>query len=64
MPDDTLLVKPVEERTLPIEGSGVNVHRAVVDKPMRVPNTAYYRKALRTGDIQKALEDELPKGDE
>lgn len=47
---DTLLVQPVEGRKLPIEG----MTRRYVDGPMAVPNRAYYRRALRRGDIQPA----------
>ena len=62
MADDSIAVKPVDERLLPLERSGVNHMRRHVDKPMRVPNTAYYRRALLRGDIVRAEPSELPSG--
>jgi hypothetical protein len=59
MADDTIAVKPVDERLLPMERSGVNHLRRHIDRPMLVPNTAYYRRALLRGDIQRAQPIEL-----
>lgn len=51
MNEDTLAIRPVEGRTLPLESAP----RRRVDKPIRVPNTDYYRRAIAKGDI--ALDD-------
>lgn len=49
MNDDTIAIRPVEGRTLPLESAP----RRRVDKPMRVPNTDYYRRAIAKGDIER-----------
>lgn len=49
--DTTIAICPVEGRSLPLE----TAPRRRVDKPMRVPNTDYYRRAIAKGDI--ALDD-------
>lgn len=46
----TMKVEPVEGSRLPLEGQP----RRYVDKKMNVPNSAYYRRALRRGDIKLA----------
>ena len=51
MNDDTIAVRPVEGRSLPLE----NAPRRRITEAMRVPNTAYYRRAIAKGDI--ALDD-------
>lgn len=47
---NTIRVSPVAGAKLPIEGNP----RRYVDKTMSVPNTAYYRRALRRKDITLA----------
>lgn len=46
---NTITVEPVKGRKLPIE----NMPRRYVTKKMSVPNRAYYRRAIRRGDIKK-----------
>lgn len=45
---DTLRVRPVEGRSLPLE----TAPRRRVDRPMQVPNAEYYRRAIARGDIE------------
>lgn len=54
MDDTSIIVKPVEGATLPLEGS-----RRRIDRPMRVPNSEYIRRALARGDIARATEREV-----
>jgi hypothetical protein len=44
---DTILVAPVEGASLPLEANP----RRRVDREMAVPNTRYYREAIRKGDL-------------
>lgn len=48
----TLHVKPVENRSLPLEAHP----RRRVTAPTRVPNTDYYRRAIAKGDIALVTE--------
>lgn len=48
--EDTINIKPVAGRSLPVEGD----FGKRVTKPMTVKNTAYYRRAIRRGDIDPA----------
>lgn len=43
-------VEPVEGRSLPLE----MMTSRRVNRRMNVPNTAYYRRAIRRGDIKRA----------
>lgn len=43
-----LNIEPVKGRLLPIETDP----RAHITKPMPVPNTAYYRRAVKRGDVK------------
>ena len=45
-----IAVKPAKGATLPLEGSKIQ-NRRDVDGPRMVPNTNYYRRALRRGDL-------------
>lgn len=45
-----IYVQPIEGKKLPLE----NMPRRYVDRPMAVPNRAYYRRAIRRGDIEFA----------
>lgn len=56
---DQLIVKPVEGATLPLEGLSTLPKRFTVDRAMRVPNSRYYRRALRRGDIALGTEAEV-----
>jgi|GEM_PF-4464023 len=58
---DMLNVKPVKGATLPLERAGLPKRRTV-DRPMAVPNTLYYRRALRRGDLAKATATEVKGG--
>lgn len=51
---DTIQIKPVDGRSLPLE----HHPRRRVEREMRVPNTAYYRRAIAKGDIALATETE------
>lgn len=45
---ETIHVRPVEGRALPLEAHP----RRRVEREMRVPNTEYYRRAIARGDIE------------
>ncbi len=47
---DEIKVEPVPGRSLPLEATP----QRRVDRKMAVPNRAYYRRALRRGDIALA----------
>lgn len=45
----TIRVRPVEGRSLPVETSP----ERRIEREQSVPNTAYYRRAIERGDIQR-----------
>ena len=47
---NSLNIEPVDGRNLPIETN----RQKLVSKPMIVPSTSYYRRAIRRGDIAES----------
>lgn len=53
----TIRVGPVKGRRLPLETEP----KRRVDREMDVPNTAYYRRAIARGDIERVSDKPAPK---